>query len=677
VTPVELDVDERIRIQLWDSDRFTADDDLGRIEVDLKKIMRADETNGKMHHRTDGFRALEAGQSMPGKLEWRIGYFSKTRLQPCQFEQQTFDQDIRNMDQLNRKVEETCQKKLREAMTKKGRHARSNEELEQQKQQERKAMEDAMIISAPPPDGYPSGMFSIVVHQITGLELETPNKSTADKHSAHEDEEEEGESLPSGYCTVMINHRKVFKTRTKPKNAKPFYNAGTERFIGDWRNAEVHVSVRDARINENDPLIGIVHLPLGELFKTRSQVNGWYPLVGGVGYGRVRISMVWRSVQLQAPPENIGWDMGTVEIASTISTSDVPGDLRKEKVKWHSDLGRQKMFPDKEEQTWSTRKHRPIYLPVQKRYASCISLRIKRDGVLFRKDQTAAFAVLWLKDVPDDVEQDVTLPVYTGDYDRAVACALDEPGDQRVGSITVKLTFWSGLSGAHQKWASKDTDVGHVMEVLDTARDHRESRKNEKDVGIVDGEDDDDGDGDDDDDDSSSSSDSDDEDSSTAAAHSTTDSHADHRSHHGPPPVRWSSKSEPPDDDDENAPTKTTDRSGKREEDGGKMNLIDQAKEYKKHAKQKHRTQRGVMQYKVSLVFRIFPPSHNSSLWGGVPLLLKDDDTDGFFSSSFSFLVKLGGLRIKLDGWRVGFRACFRGILRRLGLRRSRECVIV
>lgn len=62
VTPQELDVGERIRLQLWDSDRFTADDDLGRVEVDLKKIMTSDESNGKMHTRVDGFKALKAGE---------------------------------------------------------------------------------------------------------------------------------------------------------------------------------------------------------------------------------------------------------------------------------------------------------------------------------------------------------------------------------------------------------------------------------------------------------------------------------------------------------------------------------------------------------------------------------------------------------------------------------------
>lgn len=579
VTPAELNVDERLRLQLWDSDRFTADDDLGRIEVDLKQLMRSDDTNGKMHYRKDGFKALKRGETMPGKLEWQVGYFSKTRLQECQYKKQTFDEDIRSKDDLDRKVDEICRNKLREAMVKKGRHARSRQELEQQKAQEKKTFEDAIIISAPPPDDYCSGIFSLVVHQITGLELEVQNKTVADKHAAHENEDEENSDLPSAYCSVIINHQKIFKTRTKPKNAKPFYNAGTESFIGDWRHAEVYVTVRDARPDENDALIGIVHLPLGEIFKNRSQVNGFYPLTGGIGYGRVRISMVWRSVQLQARPEQIGWDYGTIEISPSISTTDVPGDLSELKVKWHSNISSGKMYPHKENSTWQTRKGRSLYLAVHSRYATCLSLRLKRNGRLLAKDKTAAFAVLWLRDIPDDCEKEVRLPIYTGDYKRATSCVLEKPGEQ-IGSITVKMTFWSGLGAGHQRWASKDADVRQVMEVLDTARDNYEAKRNAEDRGIVVAGDD-----------GSSSSSSSDSDSDSESF--SDDASRDPKAVMDPTTTQHNNGTS-------TTTTTTSDMTdGDTREDGRQhMNLIDKMKDYKNEAKEKHRTHRGIMQYK-------------------------------------------------------------------------------
>ncbi|OQE01089.1 hypothetical protein PENSOL_c005G00591 [Penicillium solitum] len=82
---------------------------------------------------------------------------------------------------------------------------------------------------------------------------------------------------------------------------KAQFNVGAERFIRDWQTTEVILSVRDLRMYEHDPLIGIVVLPLADTFKQRSQINEYFSLSGGIGHGRVRISMVFRSIQLQAP----------------------------------------------------------------------------------------------------------------------------------------------------------------------------------------------------------------------------------------------------------------------------------------------------------------------------------------------------------------------------------------
>ena len=558
VTPMELNVDERIRVQLWDSDRFTADDDLGRIEVDLKQLMKQDASNGKMCDRTDGFKALKGDEKLPGKLAWSVGYFSKCRIQKGQFEKQTFDPDVRSFDQLKRKVDEISENKLREMAVKKGRHTQNAQELEQDKAREMKERQDAMIISAPPPEGYPSGIFSIQIHQITGLELEKLRKNDVDDAAQGSDEQEQGGNLPSAYCDVIVNHNKVFQTRTKPKNARPFYNAGTERFIADWRTADVFLSVRDARVDEDDPLLGIVHLPLGEVFKDRAQVNGFYPLSGGVAYGRVRISMVWRSVELQAPPESRGWHMGTLEVQPTLSSSDIPSDLKGLTMKFYTNIGSGKMYPSKDEDQYAARKQRSLKMGVHARYSSCLAIRLKRHGIIH--DKTAAFAILWLKDVPDDQDRELTLPLWTGNYERARVCCLEQPGE-KVGSITLKLKFWSGLGDAHAKWANRDPNLRDIVEVLDTAGDNDETREMEDAAGITDGE------GNDTSDSDNSSDDSDDDDNNRSAG----------------------------------VDGSTNRDTGKSQGNGPqKMNLIDQARDYKKNAQQKNRQNRGVMQYKVS-----------------------------------------------------------------------------
>ncbi|KAK5133110.1 hypothetical protein LTR08_008220 [Meristemomyces frigidus] len=566
VTPNELNVDERVRIQLWDSDRFTADDDLGRIELGLKDLMQRGETNGKMEKRTDGFRALKAGEKMPGKLEWEIGYFSKVRIQACQLEKQSYDPEVRSMEQLKKKVDEVSERKLREAKIKKGRHKQNNQELEQQKAQEMKSRQDAMMISAPPPDGYRSGIFSIQIHQITGLELENVNKKSADKDAAADDEAEDGESAPSAYCTVIINHSKVFKTRTKPKNAKPFFNAGVERFIPDWQSAECYVSVRDARVKEDDALLGIVHLSLHEIFKERSQVNGYYPLMGGVGFGRIRISMVWRSVQLQAPMRDLGWSYGTLEVRSDVSGSDVPEDLQQMKLRFHTDIGYGKMYHHKDA-PWQTKREQSLKLAVQKRYASCLAVQFLRHKSGIVKDKTGAFAVLWLREIADDREQEVTLPVWEGDYERAKANNMQDCGEQ-VGSITIKLTFWSGLGGAHSRWARKSQDLKDVVEVLNCSRDNMESELASKEGRGVD------------EDFSSDSSSSD----------SSGDEGEEERNGIGRPDGEISAEGE---GDGEGA-QRSASGGGKSEQ-----SIVDRAKDYKKQLKSAHRRNRGIMQWKL------------------------------------------------------------------------------
>jgi len=130
VTPGELNVDERVRIQLWDSDRTTADDDLGRIELDVKDLMKRKESNGRMWDREDSFKALKAGEGMPGKLQWSIGYFSKTRITDDQLLAQDEDPDIKNIDQLKKKVYAESEQKLREASKD------MSDEVEQQKAQD-------------------------------------------------------------------------------------------------------------------------------------------------------------------------------------------------------------------------------------------------------------------------------------------------------------------------------------------------------------------------------------------------------------------------------------------------------------------------------------------------------------------------------------------------------------
>ncbi len=57
-----------------------------------------------------------------------------------------------------------------------------------------------------------------------------------------------------------VNDELVYQTRVKPITSTPIFNAGTERFVRDWRTAHVTVAVKDSRMRENDAILGVVML---------------------------------------------------------------------------------------------------------------------------------------------------------------------------------------------------------------------------------------------------------------------------------------------------------------------------------------------------------------------------------------------------------------------------------
>ena len=544
VGPEELNADERLRVQLWDSDRSSADDDLGKIEVELRELTHNPRYAGKMFDRDDGFAGMSADESVPGSLQWSVGYFTKTTLREYDLKAQKTKPDVDSEHQLKEKVSKDVSHKMREASDK-----NESTETNQQKAQDLKEKEDEMIISMAPLHDYPSGILSVQIHNITGLEFE---KLSKDDRAEGDDTDEFSDDLPSAYCTIILNHQKIFTTRTKPKNAKPFFNAGTERIIRDWRTAEVIVSVRDSRVHENDPLLGIVYLPMNKLFKQKSQLVESYPLMSGIGYGRIRLSMVFRSIKYQAPRELCGWDFGTLEITKPIHAKDLAPDLAGLRLKVQTSVSHCKMYTAGSDgpSAWTGKKERPVRLAVKKRYAASLVIEFRKHRA--GPDITPAFAVLWLKDIPDDEETPMTLPIWRSDGDnlkRAGSNCLEDVG-QKVGSLVVSLKFWRGLSDYHRKLASKNASLAEVFEVLSVAKDSREVR------------------------DMIADQDSDSDSSESDEEHNPLKG-LSHK-------VQSFSKLGSDNDEDE-----------------GKRGPLDQFKDYGDHSKQLHRQNRGIMQHKA------------------------------------------------------------------------------
>ncbi|KAF9485177.1 hypothetical protein BDN70DRAFT_871562 [Pholiota conissans] len=455
VGPSEINGQELLQLQVWDSDRFTVDDFMGNVELSLRDLMSSNLSLNHMSVRQDRLVG-ERGEPRSGALHWECGYFEKT----------TFEQHVerkhQDAEEVRSKIEKEAEDKLREA---KARGPQTEDaEIEQQKKEDVKEKTDEIVATSRPTSEWPSGILSIKIEQITGLEIEKIKES-----GVREDAEEEDDAdLPSSYCTIILNEQRVYKTRTKMKSNNPFFAAGTEKFVRDWRTTDVIISVHDSRLHEVDPVIGIVVLPLRNLFKHRSECTDSFPLVGGIGYGRMRLSLIFRSVQLRLPKRLLGWDVGTLEILSDIKpSSDFPQRYSSCRVSIHTPYGKSKMIPNHADGGWSSKKGKPIRLAVKKRYASCLVLQLRQHAV--GADPSPAFATLWFKEIPDNEALKLSLPVYenTGGALKDAQKNAVAGYTQQIGTFNLTVRFWPGLSGYHKILADHDKNMADVMEVLD------------------------------------------------------------------------------------------------------------------------------------------------------------------------------------------------------------------
>ena len=260
VTPNLIKADEQLSVELWDSDRMSADDIVGKVELSMQKMMQHP---GKMYPQVSKLTGMEAESEMPGELRWEVGYFEKTKFRAAM---RTDGKDMNLPDALKD-------------------HEKLQDEVGTLDTEEKDA-----VMHTPPDPLWPSGICSIVVHQIVSLELENIQGSNGKRKGREyepakeygEQTEEESKKLPSSYCTILFNDQLVYRTRAKAVSSKPIFEAGTEKFMRDWRSGIVTVTVRDQRYRQHDPILGLVSLRLSELFSTKSQVTRWYPLDGGI-----------------------------------------------------------------------------------------------------------------------------------------------------------------------------------------------------------------------------------------------------------------------------------------------------------------------------------------------------------------------------------------------------------
>ncbi|PVG01479.1 hypothetical protein CPB86DRAFT_781696 [Serendipita vermifera] len=461
VTQEEVKADENLSAMLWDSDKHTADDLIGRVEIPVKELMAKP---NKMFDRVDKLVGFENATAMSGTLHWSIGYFDKVPLNRA----------------LERPPENPVPAKKPAAAM----------EMRPGDKGPRPAATDppppAPDVQRTPPDPkYPSGILSVVIHQINNLERQNLKGASGDDREgqAGQDTDEPGEqgsNLPSGYCEIIVNDDMVYKTRVKQYTSMPFFEAGTEVFIRNWQETVVRVVVRDSRLREKDPILGIVNLPLAEILKGGSEVTSLFSIQEGVGFGRANISVLFKAVDAKLPPHMLGWDTGTVEILKPIEVSIEPEhqnsfSLSKQSLVVSTTDSTEKIGspvgdPDNARITWNVD---TVRLPVYNRYSSSLTFEIGSKGSIGSvKGKPGALAIIWLQDYLDDEEVDIKIPVLVSkDLKTLRQNYINEhtaKGHEYkiVGWLTTRIRIDKGLDPDHEKYARSQARR-HTYEAYD------------------------------------------------------------------------------------------------------------------------------------------------------------------------------------------------------------------
>ncbi|KAI0672484.1 hypothetical protein C8Q78DRAFT_1027516 [Trametes maxima] len=438
---------EKLSFQLWDSDRMSVDDMMGFTEIDIVDLIRE---RAKPTRRVSHLSSPDS-RDRPGSLEYTVGYYGKL---PPSEALATDGSDPSLPDDLRERPE-----------FKDARAVALND------------LEAAVLVTPLDPE-WPSGIVSVQVHEIRDLAVKTMGKERkggkgreGEKGQDDGDSaQEEGEGLPSSYCTISLNDELVYETRVKPITSSPMFNAGTERFVRDWRKGHVTVTVKDSRLRENDAVLGTVFLKLSEVFVNASEVTRCYSIERGLGTGRIRISLLFRPVDAKLPPNLLGFDTGTLDIRDISVRSDLV-DLAKCEVRLKTTTAEaeervsRKTAERRDRDThivWAS--EGPTKLPVRQRYASALLISF-RDASGFKSSGRKALGVLWLRDVVDRAEGPVEVSLWRakdGDYSRLKLNYVPPDGDlaywdsdgekvERVGSVALDLAFWPGISEKHHE----------------------------------------------------------------------------------------------------------------------------------------------------------------------------------------------------------------------------------
>ncbi len=143
----------------------------------------------------------------------------------------------------------------------------------------------------------------------------------------------------------------------------------------------------------------------------------------------MNVSLLFRGVHCSLPRAALGWDTGTVEILAPIQLTltptpeDTPSQVEARKLTAKlviSTTDSSETLPAtpsandaNADVVWDFSQDQ-LRLPVYSRYATSLTFEIGGGSGLMGKKNPQAMAALWLKDLVDNEEQDIEIPVVVG-----------------------------------------------------------------------------------------------------------------------------------------------------------------------------------------------------------------------------------------------------------------------
>ncbi|GAA96025.1 uncharacterized protein L969DRAFT_100022 [Mixia osmundae IAM 14324] len=408
VLPSHLSDNDAIRITISHADRLTDSDIIGFLDVKLQELV---DNPSVVSERREPIRAVRRATAFAGQMRYTVGYYPLAKVL-------TADEDRALGLELpvgSRRVP-FLDRASRESETRSGLYATR--------------MREMLDSTIPPSPDKKTGLISVHIHQVANIE--TPTHKPAGKLST-----DRTDASPSTYCVIFCNGEQYHETRVQ-KAFSPYVNHGEEFFCKDWTDTRLDLAVFEK--NENDPqdtLVGAVTLNLNEVISRRSQVSHWYPLTRGKGVGRIRISLLFKALDMALPDQLQGWDVGTLEISHMrargidrtfvgVATASVgtysyatAGEAGAEPFEGDTNFDL-----DTYAANWAHRT--PMRVPMFDRRREPCVIQFKETRHL----QQAVYgqATIWPQKLVDQGYVRLTLPIYGHNLARHATCAEDEPG---------------------------------------------------------------------------------------------------------------------------------------------------------------------------------------------------------------------------------------------------------